>query len=153
MSDKHSPSDLKKQLLGEILIQRGLITEGQLQEALALQKKEHGYLGDKLIALGSLEERDIVVALVVQCNLPYIAVDNYQIDKSIIQLIPAEIAQKYQVVPLDRVGNVLSIVMMDPFNATAKAEIQRLTGCKIAPFIATKEQITKTIRRLYSENI
>jgi type IV pilus assembly protein PilB len=139
----------KNQLLGEILLERHLITREQLHKALAVQKKGNGYIGEVLVKLGYVEERDVVVALVVQCNLPYIAIDKYDIDKSIIQLVSKEMARKYHVVPLDRVGNVLSIVMADPLNVSIKAELQRNTNCNIAPFISTKSEIEKAIERWY----
>ncbi len=141
----------KKQLLGEILVKRNIITPKQLDTALEVQKKEEGYIGEILVRLGFLEERDIVVALVVQCNLPYIAIDKYEIDRSILQLIPREIALKYHVIPLDRVGDVLSVVMADPLNIATKAELQRITSCRIAPFIATKIEIENSIERWFGK--
>jgi type IV pilus assembly protein PilB len=148
VSDANIP---QKELLGEILLKRRVINEQQLTHALKVQKEEGGYVGEILIRLGFLEERDIVVALIVQCNVPYIAIDKYEIDSPILQMIPEEIARKYQVVPLDRVGNVLSIVMADPLNVSVKAELQRLTNCQIAPFIATKKEIEKSLDRWFKK--
>jgi len=149
MTSNPENTSVEKKLLGEILVKRGVVTVQQLNEALEVQKKDEIYLGEILIRLGYAQERDVVVALVVQCNLPYIAVDNYDIDKSIIQLLPAEIARKHLVVPLDRVGDILSVVMVDPLNQRVRAELQRITKCKIASFIATKEEIENAIRRWY----
>ena len=142
----------KKELLGEILIKRNIITNVQLEQALESQKKENGYIGEILVKLGFLEERDIVVALVVQCNLPYIAIDKYEIDRNILQLIPRDVASKYHVMALDRVGDVLSVVMADPLNVATKAELQRLTNYRIAPFIATKIEIERAIERWFSKD-
>jgi len=139
----------EKHLLGKILLRRNEITQDQLEKALDVQTTEGGYLGEVLIHLGYVEERDIVVALVVQCNLPYIAIQNYQIDKSIIEIIPAALARKYYIVPLDRVGNILSVVMADPLNLEIKNELENITRCNIAPFIATKVQIQEAIDRWY----
>jgi len=151
MSDDNQNASTQKHRLGDILIRRGDITKEQLEKALASQKKEGSYLGEILIRLGFVEERDIVVALVVQCNLPYIAIQNYDIDKSILKLIPAELAQKYHVIPLDRVGDILSVVMADPLNAEVKEELQTVTNCKVAPFIATKTEIEEAIDRWYGK--
>jgi len=145
-------STIKRQLLGEILLKRNVITQAQLDKALKIQETEHGLLGEILIQLGFLEERDIVVALIVQCNLPYIAVDKYDIDGSILQLIPKDFVRKYRVVPLDRVGNVLTVVMADPLNLSVKAELQRITNYQIAPFISTKNEIDKAIQRWFGED-
>ena len=141
----------KKQLLGQILIKRNLITQAQLKEALDLQKEQGGVLGEILAKLGYVTERDIVVALIVQCGFPYIAVNKYEIDKKVMQLIPTETAQKYHVVPLDRVGDVLSVVMANPLDVTMIEELEHTTGCKIATFIATKAEIDEAISHWYEK--
>ena len=104
--------DAYKVLLGEILIQRKLITREQLDAALQTQKEKGGFLGEILVNAGLLDARDIVVALVIQCGLPYIAVNKYAIDPQIVRLIPQEVAQKEKVIALDRIGEILSVVMV-----------------------------------------
>src|SRR3989338_8410045 len=141
----------KKQLLGQILLKRGMITKEQLQDALDHQKKEGGVLGETLIKLGHVTEQDIVVALIVQCGLPYIAVNKYEIDKKVIDIIPAKIARQYHIMPLDKVGDVLSVVMANPLDAAMIEEIERITGCKVATFIATKTEIDDAIDRWYNQ--
>lgn len=142
-----------KELLGEILLRRGLLNLDQLNKALEIQKKESKYIGEILVQSGFVDERDIVVALVVQCNLPYIAVDKYEIDRGILQLIPVDVVRRNLVVPLDRVGNILSVVMVDPLNAAVKKELERLTNCQIAAFIATKNEIEKAIIRWFGKGV
>ena len=149
MSTEENISLQNKEFLGEILIRRQLITEDQLRKALDVQKKEGRYIGEILIQLGLVDERDIMVALVVQCNLPYIAVDKYEIDQSILQLIPQDLIKKHLLIPLDRVGDILSVVMADPLNVAVKKELQRITHCQIAAFIATKQEIEKAIGRWF----
>ena len=175
-----SKKGIQKQLLGEILIERKLITEDQLAQALEVQRKEKGYigtsenpdspplsdesrrggqdmpasrayLGEILVKLGFLEELDVVTALVVQCNFPYIAVDKYEIDKNIIELIPKDFAVRNLVIALDRVGDILSVVMNNPLDTAVRAEIQRLTNYRIAPFIATRLEIEKAVTHWYGE--
>ncbi len=139
----------KKQLLGQILIKRNLITQEQLREALEIQKKEDGILGEILVKLGYITEKDIVVALIVQCGFPYIAVNKYEIDSSIVQTIPKETALRYHVIALDKVGDVLSVVMANPLNLPMIEELEKLTNCKIATFIATKAEIDEAINHKY----
>lgn len=147
-----SPSvSTDRPLIGEILVRRHLITPKQLQEALEIQKKEEKYVGEILIQLGYLDERDIVVALVVQCSLPYIAVNKYQIDPNVIKLIPEEMASSMHLIPLDRVGNVLSVVMASPLTPTVKDQLEKITNCRIATFIATKSEIDQAISRWYKK--
>lgn len=139
----------KKQLLGQILIKRNLISADQLKEALDVQKKEGGFIGEILVKLGYISEKDIVVALIVQCGFPYIAVNKYEIDPAIMQLIPEEIARKHHVIALDRVGDVLSVVMANPLNLPMIEELEKMTNCKIATFIATKAEIDEAISHRY----
>jgi len=141
----------KKQLLGQILVKRGFITDEQLKEALALQKKEGGVLGEILVKIGYVTERDVVVALIVQCGFPYIAVNKYDIDKKVIDLMPEEVARKYHVIPLDKVGDVLSVVMGNPLDTAMISEIEGMTNCRIATFIATRTEIDEAINKWYKK--
>ena len=137
-------------LIGEILVRRNLISRKQLDEALEVQKKEPGFVGEILVNLGYLEERDVVVALIVQCGLPYIAVNKYDIPQEILKLIPAVAARELRVVPLDRVGDILSVVMIGPLSDSMQKELERMTQCKIAIFITTKSEINEAIARWYT---
>ncbi len=139
----------KKQLLGQILIKRGFITKEQLKDALDTQKKEGGVLGELLVKLGFVTERDVVVALIVQCGFPYIAVNKYEIDLKVVDLVPEKLARQYHLVPLDRVGDVLSIVMANPLDVLVIEQIEHLSNCKVATFIATKTEIDEAINRWY----
>ena len=98
-----------------------------------------------------MTEKDIVVALIVQCGFPYIAVNKYEIDAKVILLIPEETARKYHVIPLDRVGDVLSVVMANPLDIAMIEELEELTRCKIATFIATKAEIDEAINLRYKK--
>jgi len=143
------PSFTKKQLLGNILLNRGLITRNQLRHVLQIQEKQGGYFGKILMDLGYINELDIVTGLVVQCHVPYIAIDQYKIEQDTLRLVPSEIAHKYHVIPLDQVNRILSIVMADPLDAEAKSELQHITNCRLVPFIATQGEIDKAIHRWY----
>ena len=138
-----------KPLLGEILLQRKILTRDQLQKALDRQTQAGGILGEILIELGFLEERDIVVALVVQCNIPYISLDKYEIDRNIVKMISKEAAQKHLAIPIDRVGNVLSMAMANPLDMQIKEELAQMTNCQITPLISTKVEIANAIERLF----
>jgi len=141
--------DAYKVLLGEILIQRKRITREQLDGALAEQKQKGGFIGEILVNAGYLDERDIVVALVIQCGLPYIAVNKYNIDPQIVHLIPHDVALKERVIALDRIGEILSVVMVNPLTDEKKEYLETLTKCKVATFISTKAEIEEAIARNY----
>lgn len=141
--------DAYKVLLGEILIQRKRITREQLDAALQKQKEGSALLGEILVGMGLLDERDIVVALVIQCGLPYIAVNKYAIDPQTVRLIPKETALKEKVIAMDRIGDILSVVMVNPLSDEKKSQLEALTKCRIATFISTKSEIEEAISRNY----
>ena len=141
---------MERPLIGEILMKRKRITRAQLDHALEVQQKENGFVGEILVQLGYLDERDIVVALVVQCGLPYIAVNKYNVDPAVLAAIPKEVIVRERLIPLDRIGDILSVVMANPLNDAKKAELEALTKCRVAIFIATKTEIDEAIARLYA---
>ena len=144
---------LDRRLIGEILIERGLVTPAQLSEALRTQGSQAHpeYVGEILVRLGYVAEIDIVIALVLQCNLPFIAVSKHEIDREVLRLIPSAIARRDRIVPLERIGNILSVVMQNPLNDEVRDEVEQLTGCRIATFISTKAEIETALTRFYQE--
>ncbi len=140
----------ERPLIGEILLSRKRITREQLDHALQAQKKENDFIGEILVKLGYLEERDMVVALVVQCGLPYIAVNKYVIDPVVVGLIPKETALEDRLIALDRIGDILSVVMTNPLSDERKAKLEAMTKCRIATFISTKSEIEEAIARNYN---
>ncbi len=141
--------DLNKQLIGEILIERKKITAVQLAQALKIQKEGHSFLGEILVKLGYVDDKDIVVALVIQCGLPYISVNKYKIDSEILKLIPADVARAHHVIPLDRIGDVVSVVMTNPLTDELRKKLETITSCRVATFISTKSEIDDAILRSY----
>ncbi|OGW79595.1 MAG: hypothetical protein A3G33_07305 [Omnitrophica bacterium RIFCSPLOWO2_12_FULL_44_17] len=136
--------------LGEILIEHGSITNDQLQAALDRQKHESGKLiGEILIQMGYVTEEDIVVALATQFNVPYLPVSNFSINETVLRIIPAELMKKYLCVPLDRIGNLLTVVIADPTNEKAVEELEAATQCKVQVFVATPAEITSVISQQF----
>lgn len=142
-----------RRLMGEILVDREVITRSQLDEALALQVQEGPgvFLGGILTRLGYVTEVDVVIALVVQCNLPYIAVNKHEVSRGILRLIPSKMAWSDRMVPFDRIGNILSVVMENPLNDDARLRVEKETRCCIAVFISTRSEIDQALTRLYPE--
>jgi type IV pilus assembly protein PilB len=144
---------LERKLIGEVLVERGVITQAQLDRALEVQHSSGTgeYIGEILMRLGYLNEIDIMTALVLQCNLPYIAVSKHEVSPEVLGLIPADFARRSRLVPLDRIGNILSIVMMNPMDENKRQEVEMITGCKIATFISTRSEIDAALKRFYGE--
>ncbi len=136
-------------LLGELLVERGVVTKIQLDQALGLQAKQGGLLGQILVGLGYTTEGDIVQAITTQYGLPYLPLKNYTIDPEVIKLIPENVARQYCLVPVDRIGDTLTIAMADPFNQQAVEDIELLHHCAAQIFVSTPTDILDAIERHY----
>ena len=135
--------------LGEILIRESLITQEQLQKALEHQRASGGKLGSCLTKLGFITDDDIAGVLSRQYGVPSINLKYYEIDSTVIKLIPQDTAVRYQVVPLSRVGSVLTIAMTDPTNVFAMDDIKFMTGFNVEPVVASESAIAEAIIRFY----
>jgi hypothetical protein len=141
-----------KEQLGQVLLQRGIITNEQLKQALDTQKEQGGLLGEILTRLGFTKEEDIAQALAIQHDLPYLPLANYEVDKELIKLVPQTLARKYYLLPVDKMGDILTLVMANPLDENAIREMEELTKCKIEVFVATYTEIKEAIQRLYVQD-
>jgi type IV pilus assembly protein PilB len=135
--------------LGEILIKESLITQDQLQKALEYQRANGGKLGSCLTKMGYITDDDITGVLSRQYGVPSINLKFYEIDPVVIKLIPQDTALRYQVIPLSRVGSVLTIAMTDPTNVFAMDDIKFMTGFNVEPVVASESAIGEAISRFY----
>lgn len=143
------PKDQGSKKLGEILLEHGALNEKQLDEALKEQRSQGGLIGEVLIRLGFVKEEDIVVALATQFNFPYLPIDNFEINSQAVKTVPSELVCQYLCIPIDRIQTILTVVMSDPSNANAIQEIEKVSGCRVQPFVGTVTQIKKAIKRHY----
>ena len=127
--------------LGELLVRHKLIDEKQLAKALEEQKVQGGRLGASLVKLGFVKEDDLASFLSKQYGVPSINLAEFEIDATVIRLIPPEVAQKYQIIPINRAGSTLIIAMSDPSNIFAIDDIKFLTGYNIEVVVASEEAI------------
>ena len=135
--------------IGELLLKEKRITPAQLQEALAYQKQHGGKLGFNLVALGYVKDEEITALLSKQYGVPSINLAQFDIDPTVIKLVPAETAQKYQIVPLSRSGATLTIAMTDPTNVFAMDDIKFMTGYNVEPVVASEVAVVEAIARYY----
>jgi type IV pilus assembly protein PilB len=135
--------------LGEILLKESLITQDQLDKALEFQRSNGGKLGSCLTKMGYITDDDITGVLSRQYGVPSINLKYYEIDPNVIKLIPQDTALRYQVVPLSRVGSVLTIAMTDPTNVFAMDDIKFMTGFNVEPVVASETAIVEAISRFY----
>lgn len=137
--------------LGQILITSNIISEEQLKQALSLQKKEGGRLGTNLAKLGYISEDKLVSFLSKQFGVPAINLSEYTIDPAVVKLIPLEMARKYLIMPIARVGATLTIAMADPSNVFAIDDVKFMTGYNVEVVVAAESAIIGAITNNYSK--
>src|SRR3989441_5202711 len=135
--------------IGELLLKEKRITPEQLQQALNHQKANGGKLGHNLVKMGLVKDEEITALLSRQYGVPSINLSQFEIDPGVIKLIPADTAQKYQIVPLSRAGATLTIAMTDPTNVFAMDDIKFMTGYNVEPVVASETAVIDAILRYY----
>jgi type IV pilus assembly protein PilB len=135
--------------LGELLTKASLISQDQLKEALRVQKETGGKLGETLIKLGFVTEEDITECLSQQFGVPSINLSHFEIDGSVIKLIPADVARKYNILPVNKTGATITIAMADPTNVFAMDDIKFMTGYNVEPVVASELGIKAAIDNYY----
>ncbi len=152
-SDMPPISQLKGRPLGRILIKMGKVTRAQVSEALDLQKKKRGPLGQLLIELGYVKEQDVNLALAAQMGMESIALSDIDIDKSVIEMIPSQMAHSYRIIPTDydRETNTLGIALDSPDNFQATDDLKTLMGFNVVARVTTPEDLNEALNRFYPE--
>ncbi len=135
--------------LGELLIDNKLITRENLEEALRVQKEKGGLIGQLLVALNFTTEEAIAQALTAQYGFPYLPLSNYEIDPVVVKIIPEHVARQYGIIAVDRVGNILTIVMSNPLNNQAIEDVEMITKLSMQIFVSTVSDINKAINQNY----
>lgn len=138
-----------KKRLGDLLVDNGIISQEQLQEALVDQRKSKRRLGDLLISQGYITEQQLIEVLEFQLGIPHVSLHKYQIDPAITQIIPESMAKRYQVLPFMKEGGKLMVAMADPLDYFAIEDLRMSTGFRIEPAISTRDELQRAIARHY----
>jgi type IV pilus assembly protein PilB len=141
-----------KDKLTKVLIDKGLLKQGDLEKALSVQKEKGGSLSDILVELGFVTRSDLMIALSHGLSIPPINLSRYKIDSTVIKLISKKIARNYKILPISKIGDTLMLAVADPLNIFLLDDIKTLTGFKISPVIATEKDISEAQRQYYDEN-
>jgi type IV pilus assembly protein PilB len=136
--------------LGDLMVKEKLIAPEQLAQALEHQKKNGGRLGSCLIKLGFVTDEDVTTFLSRQYGVPSINLAYFEVDPDVTKLVPEDTARRYEVVPLSRVGQSLTIAMVDPTNVFAMDDIKFMTGFNVEPVVASEGSIREAIERFYA---
>ena len=147
-------AQLKGRPLGRILIKMGKVTRAQVSEVLELQKKKRGPLGQLLVEMTYVEEADLHLALAAQVGMEQITLADIDIESSVIDLIPAQMAQTYRIVPTEyeRETNVIGIALDSPDNFHATDDLKTLMGYTVVARITTPDDLTEGLNRYYPED-
>jgi hypothetical protein len=139
--------------LGEMLVKAGLITEAQLRTALETQKEVGGKLGAILVKLRMIKERKLVEFLAQQLSLPIVELKELVMPSNVSMLVPQEVIERYEVLPIGRTENVLRLAMADPLDYAGLDEVRFLTGLYVDSVIAARSDILKAIGHYFHGEI
>lgn len=133
-------------------MERKVITQEQLDQAMKVQQSKGGLLGQILVSLGYTSEEAIAQALTTQYGFPYLPLKSYSIDPDFLSLVPENVARQYCLVPVDKIGDTLAVAMADPLNSAAVEDIEMLSRCSVQIFVTTMSDVADAIQRHYGEN-
>lgn len=139
----------QRKRLGEMLIAEGLLSEEQLERALAEQRAHGGRIGMTLKDLGFVTEDDIIKVLGRQMGIEYVDLSSMIIDPEVIRMVPEILARRHSVVPLFKKENRLTLAMSDPLNVFAIDDVKRVSGCDVEPVMSKEADTMKAIDRYY----
>lgn len=135
--------------LGDLLIEYGVITKEQLQEGLKIQKETGIKIGEALIKLGYLTNQNINEVLEYQLGIPFIRIEEYDIEVNATKTITEEMARKHLLIPVKQTDTEVYIAMADPLNIFAIDDVKIFSGKEVIPLLAEDAQIQKAIEMYY----
>ncbi|MCH7548550.1 MAG: type IV-A pilus assembly ATPase PilB [Candidatus Krumholzibacteriota bacterium] len=135
--------------IAQKLLDSSLISQEQLSKAIEAQQSSGGTLSYNLVKTGAISEMAFAEFMGQVYNVPSVDLDTTEVETATVDLIPADVAMRFQVVPLKREGRVLTVAMANPDNIFAIDDIKFITGFEVKPVVATESAIKKSIDRLY----
>ncbi|MFH1857810.1 MAG: ATPase, T2SS/T4P/T4SS family, partial [Candidatus Omnitrophota bacterium] len=141
-----------KNKLADFLLEKKILTPETLDQALQQLKEKGGRLSRILVEMGIIGEKELLALLGENLGIPPVDLTRLEIDPTMSKIIPREVALHYEIVPISKIGNMVTIAMADALSVFAVEEIKKLTGLEIRPTIATEREIGETLRKLYGES-
>lgn len=139
----------QRKRLGDILVEKGIITEEILNKALAIQDRSGEKLGEILLKMGVIKEEDLYSALAEIYGVKYVNLEDVAIDPEVVKLVPEHICRRYKVLPLNMDGDRIVVAMSNPVNVYAFDDIRIITGKEVDPVLASERQITEALDKIY----
>lgn len=151
MAARPNPS---RKRIGEILIEKGLVTEDQIKKALDLQKSADELLGVLLVRMGYCAQKDVDRAFAEQNHFPFVDFNSVELDIDTAKLIPQEISQRHKLVAVQREENKVLVAMVNPRNVFALDEIrERLRGLEVVAAVATEAEIDEALEKVHKKTM
>jgi type IV pilus assembly protein PilB len=138
--------------LGELLVRHKILTQEQVNKAIAEHKAHRERLVTTLSRLKLISEEDLATFLARQYSAPSINLEEFEVDTEVTKLLSAEVVQKYHLMPISRTGSTLIIAMSDPSNIFAIDDIKFMTGHNVEVVVATDSAIKKAIDKYYDQS-
>jgi type IV pilus assembly protein PilB len=143
------PTSLVQDRLGDFFVREGLITEEQLQQALAEARQSKTRVGFALVKLGFVPEKDLTLALAKQFRVRAVDLEKVKVEEQVLRLIPEGVARKHQVLPLRKVGRTLTVAMANPTDMGAIDNLKFITRCEIEPVVVGEYTLQKHLEEYY----
>lgn len=145
----------KENLIGQVFLDYGYITEKQLEEALKEQKHNKKLLGQILIERGYITERELAIVLSKHLNIPYVSINPELVDtemgEELRRMIPEDIIRSNLILPINKEGDRITVAMVDPFQYELIDNLKRMTRCEIIPVVATSTEIKNAIDLIFGK--
>jgi chromosomal replication initiator protein DnaA len=134
-----------------LLLEEGLITPEQLDTALGIQKTEGGFLGRILVKQGFVSQEAVASALVKQCKIPHLSLLDYQIGPEVANILPEETCRRYHLLPIDKLGRILTVAMVDPLDLEALQAIREVCPeLRIKPILCNWEHYALVADKMFA---
>ncbi|MEW6102009.1 MAG: PilZ domain-containing protein [Candidatus Omnitrophota bacterium] len=143
----------KRMRIGEILLAYNFINKDTLDKALEYQEQHGRSITQYLLAFGFINEAQLAQCLCTQFGIPYLPLSSYDISEEIIKMVPVDIVAKYWLVPVEKRGDSLMVVMSDPLDTKAIKELEEITGCRVLPFVGIISEIIEALKVYYKIKI
>jgi len=133
------------------LVTDGYIGQKQLQEALLWQKATGSDIYDYLVEKGYIKEETLAKFIAEKKNLPYVSLNELDIDYELVKLIPEKVVKKYNVLPISKSKREITVAMANPFDLTAINDIEFASGYMVVPVVTEKSSIKRVLDKIYQE--
>jgi type IV pilus assembly protein PilB len=136
--------------LGQLLKEMELITEGQIQEGLAVQRRDGGVLGDILVKMGYVSKEEILLALAAQMGMEVVDLSEMEIPIDVINRVPPTMAKAYNVIPIKFEHNVLTVAMSNPHDVNVRDDLRHSLHCEVQGAVASEEAVVAALEKYYA---